>query len=72
MRIHVIPAWLVRNTESIGYVYDRVKAFELKDQGSLVHYEPQERICMKDRANNPKITCYMCARGDVSYYMAAK
>lgn len=72
MKIHVIPAWLVRNTESIGYVYDEQKALELKDQGDLVTYEPQERICMKDRHNGPKITCYMCERGNLAYYMAAK
>lgn len=72
VKIHVIPAWLARNTESMGLVYSEEKAEELKAQGFLVHYDPQERVCMVDRGENPKLACYMCVRGDSSYYMSAK
>jgi len=72
MKIHVIPAWIVRNLSYVEIVYDENTALDLRDRGYAVTYEPQERVCVKDRTLNPEISCYMCLRRVSSYYKGTK
>jgi len=72
MKIHVIPAWVARNKTYAEMVYSDEIANQLKDTGRyLVTYEPQERVCVLDRGESPKMSCYMCISGYSSYYFAA-
>lgn len=69
MKVHVIPAWIARNKTSEEVVYQEEVAFNLKNNGYQVVYQPQEAICELERSYNPKLSCRLCVSGYTWYYL---